>query len=353
MRTDPATLKAASLRVRRATATTAAALLVLLSGCSNGALTERPESAEPIPQVVEEGVFGEIPDLVEEVAPSVVAILTDDGQGSGVIWSSDGSIVTNEHVVGTATDVTVAFADGRRVPGEVVATDEVVDLAVVKTGRDDLPAADFEEDLPEVGELAVAIGTPLGFENTVTAGIISGLQRAIPGSAAQTQALVDLIQTDAAISPGNSGGALVNSEGDVIGINVAYIPPQQSAVSIGFAIPGATVVSVVEDLIADGETEHPFFGVSVTAVTEQLSQQLQVPTDEGVAVLEVAPGSPAADAGIEPGEVIVSLNDVPIQTPEDLVAFIRGQDVGDEITAVVVGRNGRSTVQVELAERQT
>lgn len=329
-----------------------AALVLLLTACSDGALTDKAESADPVPKVVEEGVFGEIPDLVEEVAPSVVAVLTDDGQGSGVIWSADGTIVTNQHVVGTASDVTIAFADGRRIPGRVVATDEVVDLAVVETDRDGLPAADFEEDLPEVGELAVAIGTPLGFENTVTAGVISGLQRAIPGSAAQTQSLVDLIQTDAAISPGNSGGALVNAEGEVIGINVAYIPPQASAVSIGFAIPGGTVVSVVEDLVADGETEHPFFGVSVAAVTEELSQQLQVPTDEGVAVLEVAPGSPAADAGIQPGEVIVSLNDVAIATPEDLVAFVRTQDVGEEITAVIVGSNGRSVVRVELEERK-
>lgn len=330
---------------------TAAVATLLLVGSCAGTSGDAPESVAPVPGLVDEGVFGEIPEVVDLVAPSVVAILTEDGQGSGVIWGEDGTIVTNQHVVGNAGEVTVAFADGRREDAEVIASDEVVDLAVIQAERDDLPAADFEIGLPDIGELAVAIGTPLGFENTVTAGVISGLQRSIPGSASQTQALVDLIQTDAAISPGNSGGALVNAEGKVIGINIAYIPPQQSAVSIGFAIPSATVVDVVEDLIATGESEHPFFGIAPTAVTEELARELEVPTDTGVAVLELVPDGPADKAGIEPGDVIVSLNDVAIETPEDFVSFVRQQDVGDELRAVVVDANGRSVVDVELEER--
>ncbi|MBW3626590.1 MAG: S1C family serine protease, partial [Actinobacteria bacterium] len=143
-----------------------------------------------------------IPEVVAEVAPSVVAVLAGGGEGSGVIWDQDGTIVTNAHVVGAADEVVVAFADGKRAPAEVVATDEVVDIAVLQAKRDQLPPATFSEDLPAVGELAIAMGNPLGFENTVTAGIISGVRRAIPGSGVQTQSLVDLIQTDAPISPG-------------------------------------------------------------------------------------------------------------------------------------------------------
>lgn len=325
-------------------------VLLLLTACADTA-ADRPASVRPAGQDPGTDLFDGIPEIVDEVAPSVVAILTEGGQGSGVIWGADGTIVTNQHVVGNAGEVTVAFADGRREDAEVIATDEVVDLAVVRAERDDLPAADFEEDLPDIGELAIAIGTPLGFENTVTAGIISGLQRSIPGSATQTQALVDLIQTDAPISPGNSGGALVNEEGEVIGINVAYIPPQASAVSIGFAIPSATVVEVVDDLVATGETQHPFFGIAPTAVTDELAQQLEVPTDAGVAVLEVVPDGPADKAGIEPGDVIVSLDDVPIESPEDFVSFVRSREVGDEVTAVVVDEGGRSVVDIELEER--
>ncbi|MDP9069189.1 MAG: trypsin-like peptidase domain-containing protein [Actinomycetota bacterium] len=335
----------------RAPVAALAAALLALGGCTSGTAGSQPESVARAAEAGPDGVFATIPDLVDTVSPSVVAILTEDGQGSGVIWGEDGTIVTNEHVVGSAETVTVAFADGHRQEADVVAADEVVDLAVVKTERSELPAAVFEEDLPEVGELAVAIGTPLGFENTVTAGVISGLQRAIPGSAAETQSLVDLIQTDAAISPGNSGGPLVNADAEVVGINVAYIPPQASAVSIGFAIPSATVLEVVEDLIADGETEHPFFGISPAAVTEEMSAQLQVPTDEGVVVLDVVPNGPADEADIEPGDVIVSLDGIPIATPEDFVSFLRRREPGDEVTAVVVTRNGRSVTRIELEER--
>lgn len=328
-----------------------AAVALVLPSCTSGTSGDQVPSVAPISDTGHDGVFAEIPDLVATVSPSVVAILTETGQGSGVIWGEDGTIVTNEHVVGNLQEVTVAFADGRRHDAAVIAADEVIDIAVLRTGRKDLPPADFEESLPEVGELAVAIGTPLGFENTVTAGVISGLQRAIPGSASQTQSLVDLIQTDAAISPGNSGGALVNSEGEVVGINVAYIPPQASAVSIGFAIPSATVVDVVDDLVARGETEHPFFGISPAAVTEEMSAQLGLPTDEGIAVLEVAPGGPAEKAGIEPGDVIVSLDDIPIQSPEDFVSLLRAREVGDEVTAVVVHEGGRSVARINLQER--
>jgi S1-C subfamily serine protease len=176
-----------------------------------------------------------VPDVVRRVEPSVVSIFTRDGLGSGVIWSSDGLIVTDHHVVAGNEQVEVAFADGRRAPARVLAGDPVTDLAVLQAERTGLPQATFQAERPEVGEQAIAIGTPLGFERTVTAGIVSGLYRTLPNPQQPGQMMVDLLQTDAAISPGNSGGALVNADAEVIGINEAYSPPSMGAVAIGFA----------------------------------------------------------------------------------------------------------------------
>jgi serine protease DegQ len=148
----------------------------------------------------------DIPSIVRKLEPSIVTVYVGQGLGSGIVYKADGVIVTNQHVVGDAKQVAIGFADGQRVPGQVLATDPVTDLAVVRVSRTGLPAARFETALPAVGELAIALGSPLGFANTATAGIISGLGRAIPAEGAQGQPLVDLIQTDAAISPGNSGG---------------------------------------------------------------------------------------------------------------------------------------------------
>ncbi|HEX2214532.1 MAG TPA: trypsin-like peptidase domain-containing protein, partial [Mycobacterium sp.] len=202
-------------------------------------------------------------DLVERVSPSVVTIQLPGGVGSGVVLRPD-IIVTNAHVVGNAREVTIGFADGINATGEVLAADDVTDLAVVRSERGDLPVPEYRSDLPRPGEIAVAIGSPLGFENTVTAGIISGLNRNIPDSAVASSSLVDLIQTDASISPGNSGGALLDADGRVVGINEAYIPPAAGAVSLGFAIPTSTVLDVTEQLLTDGRATHSFLGVSTS-----------------------------------------------------------------------------------------
>ncbi|HEV2893480.1 MAG TPA: trypsin-like peptidase domain-containing protein, partial [Actinomycetota bacterium] len=262
---------------------------------------------------------GDIPGVVRKVEPSVVTIAHDQGTGSGVVWSKDGVVVTNAHVVGDVERVEVAFFDGRRADGRVRATDPDTDLAVVDVERGDLQPATFQETLPAVGELAVAMGSPLGFQNTITAGIISGLHREIPGSAEQgIRSLVDLIQTDAAISPGNSGGALVNGQGEVVGINVAYIPPEQGAVAIGFAIPGATAVDVVGQLLRNGRATHSYLGIQPDQVTRDVAAELGLDQARGVVVLEVVQGGPAAQAGLEPGDVITRMDDAPIETVEDL-----------------------------------
>jgi len=293
-----------------------------------------------------------IPRLVRELQPSVVAVLTDEGEGSGVVYAEDGTVVTNNHVIEGADEIRVAFADGDRVDAEVRATDPRSDLAVLRVDREDLPPAPFAGELPEVGELAVAMGNPLGFENSVTAGIISGLHRAIPGSASENPALVDLVQTDAPISPGNSGGALLDAGGEVVGINVAYIPPGETgAVSIGFAIPSPTVVDVVDQLLDTGEVRYPFLGVTPQAVTPQIAERLDLGTEEGVIVQSVVPGGPADDAGMEPGDVIVGLDERPLRTVEDFLVELREFAPGDEVTVEVVRDGDRQSFDLRLSER--
>ena len=200
----------------------AAMLAAALTGCTLGQEPQARSTPAPVLAPSAQAATGNIPEVVQKVEPSVVTVAHDQGTGSGVIWSKDGVVVTNNHVVRAGDQVVerveVAFFDGRRVPGTVRATDPSTDLAVVQVDRKDLKPATFQRALPQVGELAVAVGSPLGFENTVTAGIISGLHREIPGSAQQgIKSLVDLIQTDAPISPGNSGGALVNGRGQMVG----------------------------------------------------------------------------------------------------------------------------------------
>ena len=252
---------------RVAAATAALALVAGLAACGSESNPPATSASTASPPAVTRSAdsFSRIPDVVEKVQPSMVTVFArtgggNQGVGSGVIYRADGTILTNNHVVAGATQVDVAFADGSRVSGRVTATDRDTDLAVIRVDRTGLPAAAFQKSLPRIGSLAVVLGSPLGFEKTVTAGIVSGLHRQIPGSASETRALVDLIQTDAAISPGNSGGGVVDAAGNVLGISVAYVPPQQGAVAVGFAIPAATAARVADELLAHGRVRHAYLG---------------------------------------------------------------------------------------------
>ena len=291
-----------------------------------------------------------IPDIVAAVEPSVTSIVRENGEGSGVVWNDEGIVVTNNHVVEGVDRVTVVYADGKRADGQVVATDPLSDLAIVRSDRTDAPPAQFATEIPPVGSLAIAIGNPLGFENSATAGIISGSQRSIPGSASQSPALVDLIQTDAAISPGNSGGALVDADMQVIGINVAYIPPSAGSVSIGFAIPAPTVTDVVTQLLEDGTAEHAYLGILPAALTPEIVQQFGIPVSEGALVVEVPTEGPAADAGIRPGDVITAVGETPVATVEDLLGALRRQKPGDRVSVTIVRDGDESTVDVTLGD---
>ena len=294
----------------------------------------------------------DVPEVARRGQPSVVTVLVPGGTGSGVVYSEDGLVLTNEHVVRGNTAVEIQFADGRVVDGSVAATDAVTDLALVRAERTGLVPAAFADELPEVGSLAVVIGSPLGFQNTVTAGIVSGLHREIPGSAAQGQSLVDLIQTDAPISPGNSGGAVLNGDAEVIGISEAYIPPQQGAVALGFAIPAATAVDIAEQLATTGRATHAFAGLVPARITPDIAARFDLPDDNGVIVADVADGGPAAAAGLQPGDVITAVDGVPTPTPEDFLAELRPHDPGDTLDLAVF-RPGAAerTVSLTVTDR--
>ncbi|HET9872030.1 MAG TPA: trypsin-like peptidase domain-containing protein [Propionibacteriaceae bacterium] len=317
------------------------------SGSSDGTT-----SAPTAGGAAEAGTLAEVPEVAARVQPSVVTVLVDGGNGSGVIYSEDGLILTNEHVVRGSTTVRISFADGQQVGARVKAVDAVTDLALVQADRRNLPAAEFETRLPEVGSLAVVIGAPLGFQNTVTAGIISGLHREIPGSASQGQSLVDLIQTDAPISPGNSGGAVLDADGRVIGISEAYIPPQAGAVSLGFAIPAATAVDIAKQLETTGRARHAFAGLVPAAITPEIAAQLGMSGTDGVIVADTVPGGPADDAGLQRGDVIRAVDGKKTPTPEEFLAILRGHDPGDQITFAVESPGQASRdIRITLADR--
>ncbi|TLM72878.1 S1C family serine protease [Pseudarthrobacter sp. NamB4] len=296
---------------------------------------------------------GDIPQLVENLAPSVVTIFTEGGLGSGVVYSEDGLILTNEHVIRGNDRVEVAFADGQRVEGTVRAADPVTDLALVQANRTGLPKPVYQTTLPQVGEGALVLGSPLGFENTATSGIISGLHRSIPGSASNSLSLVDLIQTDAPISPGNSGGAVINMRGEIIGISEAYIPPSAGAVALGFAIPAATAVEVAEELLADGTAEHAYLGLTPGELTAQIAEQLGIDASTGVVVLAVDEDGPAGRAGIRPGDVLESMEGVELASPEKLLAELRNRNPGDTVGFKVKREDQSLDLKADLIDRPT
>lgn len=342
-----------------------------LAGCSDeegsGGEEQNVAPAQAAPRVPDDEPVAQI---AAEVSPSVVQVNVEavqttpfgteerPGLGSGVIYREDGYIVTNHHVVEGASEVNVAFADGTTERAEVVGSDPRSEIAVVRVDRDDLPAATFNDDQDlVVGQLAVAIGSPSGFESTVTAGVVSAIGREFPpeltgGDQDAAAALADLIQTDAAISPGNSGGALVDRDGEIIGINVAYLPPQQTgAVNIGFAIPSDTAASVADQLIETGEVSSAYLGVVTTDLSTEDAERFDLPVQAGALVSEVQPGGAADEAGVRSGDVIVALGDAPIESTGDLLGALRDYLPGDNAELTIVRDGEEQTVDVTLDER--
>ncbi|MGF1513642.1 MAG: HhoA/HhoB/HtrA family serine endopeptidase [Elainellaceae cyanobacterium] len=290
--------------------------------------------------------FGDLPNAPSEQIQR--------GLGSGFIVE-DGHVLTNAHVVDGADAVSVTLKDGRVLEGTVLGTDPVTDVAVIRLDADDLPTVQVKGSSElQPGEWAIAIGNPLGLDNTVTAGIVSATGRS-SGEVGIPDKRVDFIQTDTAINPGNSGGPLLNARGEVIGMNTAII---QGAQGIGFAIPIDTVQRIAQQLIETGKVEHPFLGIQMASLTPELKQQInddpnrpfQVEAEQGVLIVRVVPSSPAAAAGLRVGDVIRDINGEAIADSEDLLSSVNGQAVGDELT-LNIERSGVSEAKtVRLGE---
>ncbi|MBO1070503.1 MAG: trypsin-like serine protease [Dolichospermum sp. DEX189] len=278
------------------------------------------------------------------------------GLGSGFILDKSGVILTNAHVVDKADKVTVRLKDGRTFEGKVKGIDEVTDLAVVKINAGkDLPVAPLgASNNVQVGDWAIAVGNPLGFDNTVTLGIVSTLKR----SSAQvgiSDKRLDFIQTDAAINPGNSGGPLLNGLGEVIGINTAI---RADAMGIGFAIPIDKAKAIAVQLQRDGRVVHPYLGVQMVTLTPELAKQnnndpnsmFAIPEVKGVLVMRVVPNSPAATAGIRRGDVIVQIDSKEITSAEQLQGVVEDSTLGQALQIKVQRGNQTQMLSVRTAE---
>ncbi|MEM1292045.1 MAG: HhoA/HhoB/HtrA family serine endopeptidase [Cyanobacteria bacterium P01_H01_bin.162] len=270
--------------------------------------------------------FGDLPESRERV---------EQGVGSGFIVSEDGTIFTNAHVVEGSDTVQVTLKDGRTVDGRVVGTDPLTDVAVIDIDADNLPTVPLSDSNQlQPGEWAIAIGNPLGLDNTVTVGIVSATGRT-SGQIGVADKRVDFIQTDAAINPGNSGGPLLNERGEVIGMNTAII---QNAQGIGFAIPINAVDRLANQLITTGRVEHPYLGIRMVELNEQTKAALNEDTnfnidaDEGVVIVDIVGNSPAAKAGLQPGDVLISVDGESITAAADVQQKVEETAIGADLT---------------------
>lgn len=273
------------------------------------------------------------------------------GTGSGFILSANGRLITNAHVVSGADTVQVTLKDGRTFEGTVLGSDPVTDVAVVQISAEDLPTVTLgsSEDLVP-GQWAIAIGNPLGLDNTVTAGIISAIGRS-SSQVGIPDKRVRFIQTDAAINPGNSGGPLLDDQGRVIGINTAI---RANAQGLGFAIPIETAARIADQLFADGEVEHPYIGIQMIDLTPQTKNQLSQDTslgfrikeDSGVLIMQVMEGTPAEAAGLQRGDIIRKINNSEVTTASEVQEEVERSRIGDLLEVEVI--RGEETVMIEL-----
>jgi S1-C subfamily serine protease len=270
---------------------------------------------------------------------------TRTGTGSGFIISQDGKIVTNAHVVAGAKQVKVTLKDGRSLDAKVVGTDRITDVAVLRVSAQNLPTVKLgnSKQLSQ-GEWAIAIGNPLGLDNTVTVGIISAIGRTST-QAGVNDKRVNFIQTDAAINPGNSGGPLINARGEVIGMNTAILA---NARGLGFAIPIQTTIQIADRLATSGKVLHPYLGVQMIPLTAELRAEIvkdpslktKITAERGAIVMAVLPNSPAKTGGILPGDAIVKVGDRDITSPDDVQQVVEASKIGATLK-VVVSREGK------------
>ncbi len=342
------------------------ALVVVLAGLL-GTATDRGTAAQQVgtPDPSQQG--GLPPQMnavavVERVAPAVVTVINlqtvggfgqsgvaqPAGSGTGFIIDQQGHIVTNQHVVAGGDQFEVIFANGEERPAQLVGADPVADLAVVRIDGGVPATVQFgDSEALRVGEPVLALGSPLGeFTNTVTEGIVSALDRTFPEPGST---YTNLIQHDAAINPGNSGGPLFNAAGEVVGVNTLGI---QGAQGLFFAIPSNTVTDIVTTLINEGEVNYPYMGVETEPVTDELAAQYDLPVDYGVGVIgRVQRNSPAGQAGIQPGDIILALNGQRIDAQHPFVEVLFQFEPGQTVTATIQRGEEQFDVQVTLGER--
>jgi len=358
------------------------AILILVLSLSSGCLpsnteTSPPVNSTPINNTVDQidpdwvsppvesnaSVLPSIADVVAKVKPSVVAINTEvvtydffnrpstqKGAGSGWIIDENGIIVTNNHVVEGAENITVTLDDGRTFSVDIntVATDPLTDLAILKIDAENLPAASVGDSSKlRVGDWVVAIGNSLGERISATNGIVSAVGVSLSVSSGQT--LYDLVQTDAAINPGNSGGPLVNMSGEVIGITSVKIA-EVGVEGMGYAISSNSVLPIIEDLIIMGYVIRPWLGVVLYTVDEGVATRFGLAVNQGTLLTEVAPDSPADKAGLEPGDVIVSFAEREITNTDDLIQAIRATQIGQEVEIIYWRDDTKSTAYATLIE---
>jgi serine protease DegQ len=269
--------------------------------------------------------------------------------GSGVIASPDGYVLTNNHVVQSSDEIAVALADGRRVPARLVGDDPETDLAVLKIDMQNLPAITFgHSETVKVGDVVLAIGNPFDVGQTVTMGIVSALGRTNLGLSRQE----NYIQTDAAINQGNSGGALIDSTGLLIGINTAiYSPRTGGSVGIGFAIPTSIVMHVMDQIVHTGRVHHGFFGIEPFDITPELAEAMHLKRAEGVVVNGVLRNAPAGRAGMEPGDILLSINGTAVLATRTMLNQIAQLEPGSVATVRVLRENRELDLNITVGER--
>jgi S1-C subfamily serine protease len=317
-------------------------------------LTETTPDERPLFDAYSQAVI----DVVDRVGPAVVRVETPadrekrqrGGTGSGVVISPDGLVLTNSHVVQGAAAVRLALADTRTVKARVLGDDPHTDLALLRVVDDvSLPAARLGNSKGlRRGQLVVAIGNPLGFESTVTAGVVSALGRSLRSSTGRL--IDDVIQTDAALNPGSSGGPLVSSRGEVIGINTAVIAGAQG---ICFAVASNTASHVVSEIVRHGRVRRAFVGVAGQTVplSRRLVLALGLTQARGVAIASLEPDGPAAKAGLQPGNIVLALDGEPVTGADDLVRLLGGGRIGTEVTLSVIAGNELRKVVIVPTER--
>jgi S1-C subfamily serine protease len=337
------------------------------------ALTDQAGPATSAPQIEVEGEGGEVvPAVAQAVTPSVVSIDVLGGQGeaggvplgpggpqaglgSGVIYRSDGYILTNHHVVENADALRVRLSSGDVMDAELVGSDPLNDLAVVRVEAEDLPAINVrpDDEAVRVGETVIAIGSPFGLDGSVTSGIVSALNRDIQVGEEDGVALTipSVLQTDAAINPGNSGGALVDARGRLVGINTAILTGSGANQGVGFAVPAEQAISSAEQLIEQGFVRHPLLGVTGIDVSPEVAEEFGLDASRGAVVDSVQEGSGADDAGLQSGDIIVAVDGEELDTMAELVALVRVREPGDTLELTIVRDGEELELDVTLGER--